>query len=83
MMRLSCYLLTRDFSFSLSRADMGDALVAIRGYPRERVVRVPCASVVRDPPSPQDIISMRVERVQQVLGIRLTPFCEALHDIFC
>ena len=65
----------------LSRADMGDALVAVRGYPRDRVVRVPCSSVVRDPPSPQDI-SMDVQRVQRVLGIRLTPFGEALREIF-
>lgn len=65
----------------LSRADMGDALAAVRGYPPDRVVRVPCSSVVRDPPSPQDI-SMDVARVQKVLGIRLTPFAEALHQIF-
>ena len=64
----------------LSRADMGDAMAAVRGYPRDRVVRVHCSSVVRDPPSPQDI-SMDVQRVQR-LGIRLTPFAEALREIF-
>jgi len=64
----------------LSRADMGDAVAAVRGYPRDRVRRVPSASVVRVPASPPDI-SMDVTRLSS-LGLRLTPFAQGLVDVF-
>ena len=60
---------------------MGDALAAARGYPRSRVRRVPSASVPRPVASPADI-SVDVSRVQAELGLRLTPFPEALRAIF-
>jgi dTDP-4-dehydrorhamnose reductase len=65
----------------LSRADMGDAVAAVRGYPRAHVKRVPSASVVRTPASPADI-SMSVALLESVFPGRLTPFSEALRAIW-
>jgi len=61
----------------LSRADMGDAVCAVRGYPRENVRRVPCSSVQRSPASPADI-SMDVTRLERVFRGKLSSFGEAL-----
>jgi hypothetical protein len=60
---------------------MGDALAAVRGYPRAHVRRVPSASVPRPVASPADI-SMDVSLIQAELGVALTPFGEALRCIF-
>ena len=60
---------------------MGDAVAAVRGHPRGNVRRVPAASVSRPVASPPDI-SMDVSRVQDELGLRLTPFAEALRRVF-
>jgi dTDP-4-dehydrorhamnose reductase len=66
----------------LSRADMGDAVAVVRAYPRERVLRVPSASVVRTPASPADI-SMDVRALEAALpAVRLTPFSVALRLIY-
>lgn len=68
-------------SRSLSRADMGDAVAALRGHPRANVRRVPAASVSRPVPSPADI-SMDSSRAQTELGLTLTPFAEAVRRAF-
>ena len=66
----------------LSRADMGDAVAAARGYPPERVLRVAAASVVRTPASPLDI-SMDMSRTVAVLGVQPRPFAQALQEMWC
>ena len=65
----------------LSRADMGDAVAALRGHARSNVRRVPSASVARPVASPADI-SMDCSRAQSELGLALTPFTEAVRRAF-
>ena len=65
----------------LSRADMGDAVAALRGHPRANVRRVPSASVSRPVASPADI-SMDSALAQTELGLTPTPFAEAVRRAF-
>ena len=60
---------------------MGDAVAALRGHPRANVRRVPSATVARPFASPADI-SMDSSRVQAELGLKLTPFAEAVRRAF-
>lgn len=64
----------------LSRADMGDAVVRVRGHPHDRVKRVPTPQQ-RPFASPQDI-SMNSTRAEQLLGRGMTPFDEAVRRVF-
>mmetsp|Transcript_50765 Transcript_50765/g.162509 ORF Transcript_50765/g.162509 Transcript_50765/m.162509 type:complete len:206 (-) Transcript_50765:106-723(-) len=65
----------------LSRVDMARAVAAARGHSEAAIQPVPSASVNRGVASPPDI-SMDVARVQRVLGVRMTPFPEAVKEIF-
>ncbi|GAQ82491.1 Rossmann-fold NAD(P)-binding domain-containing protein [Klebsormidium nitens] len=65
----------------LSRVDMALAVARERGYSEQLVKPVPAASVSRGVVSPADI-SMNVERIQQELGISLTPFVTGVQKSF-
>lgn len=64
----------------LSRADMAAQVAAALGVDPGLVVRVSAASAARGVPSPADI-SMNVQRIQEDLGIKLTPFSTAIKKI--
>lgn len=63
----------------MSRADMGDAVARLRGWPRERVVRVASASISRPFKSPGDI-SMVTTKCAAL--VRLTSFEDGLRRCF-
>ena len=66
----------------LSRAQMGDAVAAVRGYEREHVRRVPAASAARTFATPVDI-SMDSALLEKTFpGAQVTPFAQALVAIF-
>ena len=65
----------------LSRVDMARAVAEARGHDPAPILAVPAASVSRPVASPPDI-SMDSSRVEGELGLRLTPFAQALASIF-
>ena len=64
----------------LSRASFARLVAAARGLDQSLVKAVPSASVDRAVPSPRDI-SMRVGRLEELLGVKPLPVAEALRDM--
>lgn len=60
----------------LSRVDMAAAVAAARGHDPACILRAPASSVDRPVASPADI-SMDSSRLEEELGIKLTPFDSA------
>jgi dTDP-4-dehydrorhamnose reductase len=65
----------------LSRSGMAEAVAEVRGHNPGCIVRVSGASVPRPAPSPADI-SMDSSRLEGQVGFRMTPFKDALREIF-
>ncbi|EIE18739.1 methionine adenosyltransferase regulatory beta subunit-related [Coccomyxa subellipsoidea C-169] len=64
----------------LSRVDMAAKVAEVWGYSPDAIVSAPSSSVNRGVASPADI-SMTSRKLETELGLRLTPFSEALQQI--
>ncbi len=64
----------------LSRVDMAAKVAEVWGYSPNAIVSAPSSSVDRGVASPADI-SMTSRKLETELGLRLTPFSEALQQI--